>query len=80
MASKSKLEEMIESVEGGVARGIDELVREYLDCELEDLTEEQLEEIDEAIFTCEMCGWTMPVEEQSEDDAALCRECQEDEE
>lgn len=73
-------QQIVDQVEGGVARSIDELVRETLEMELEDLDNEVTDDIDEAIFTCENCGWTMPREEESEDEEGTCEECVEDQE
>ena len=74
-----KIDDLISSVDGGVAQSICEMVRDQLDIELEDLPQTDLDRIDEAIFTCELCGWTMPTDDESEEDG-ICRECQEDEE
>ncbi len=41
--------------------------------EREDLTETDLETIDQEIFLCEQCGWWFEVSEQTED--GLCRDC-----
>jgi hypothetical protein len=43
------------------------------------LSKEELSDIDKAIFTCDLCGWTMPQEEMGESeesDGFLCRECE----
>lgn len=53
---------------------------ETLEMELEDLDKEVTDDIDEAIFTCEDCGWTMPREEESEAEEGKCKECVEDHE
>lgn len=73
-----RAQQVIDQVEGGVARSIGELC-EQAGFSLEDLTKEETDEIDEAIFTCDMCGWTMPREEESESADGNCRECEEEE-
>lgn len=77
----SRIQELIDSVEGGVCKSIDELCRESLEVELEELTKEELSEIDQNIFTCDQCGWTMSVDDlgdREESDGFLCRECEDE--
>ena len=75
---RDKIDEMISSVDGGCSSSICELVREHLDKELEELSQDETDRIDEAIFTCEQCGWTMPIDEQADEDDSICRECQDE--
>ena len=75
------ISKLVDAVEGGVARSLDELCREHLSRELDSFPQDELEELDEYLFTCESCGWTMPIEEQAEeepDGELICRECAEE--
>lgn len=75
-----RVEEIIDSVEGGVAKSINDIISDVVDLESEpELTKEELSDIDDAIFTCDMCGWTMPVDDREDDsDLNVCRECYQD--
>jgi hypothetical protein len=76
----SRVQPIIDSVEGGVAQGIEQLC-EDAGLDFDALTREELEEIDNAIFTCELCGWTLPVDDRNDGesgDGLLCRECSEE--
>lgn len=73
-----RIAKLIDSIEGGVAKGIDELVREYCDCELTDLLQEETTDIDLAIFECQYCNWTMPVDSLWEESDDTCDQCGEE--
>lgn len=70
------IQKCVRSVDGGVAKSLDEIVRDVLNKELEEL--EELSELDDEIFTCTDCGWTMPREEESENEPDVCIECDEE--
>lgn len=76
---KNFVEYVVRGVEGGVSEDIMTLVdtaREELNIEDSWFTEHELEilrMIDNEVFTCNLCGWTMPVEEMGED--WICNDC-----
>ncbi len=77
---KEDLDKIIRCVDGGVCRSIEELCKECLDkeCldkEFDSLSTKDQREIEDAIFTCTDCGWTMPNDELSEEEDGVCREC-----
>ena len=79
---KSKIQAIIDSVEGGVPKCIQTLLDEAIDDGW--LTQKEYQEneiailamIDDSIFTCNICDWTIPIEEMSEvNDDWRCRDC-----
>lgn len=72
-------------IEGGVTKDfmqiIDEWVEDgFISQEEYDLNEMAIAGIfDDGFFTCNGCGWTMPVCEMSSDSDWECNECAEDE-
>ena len=74
----SRLQPLIDSVEGGVCRSLEELCQEFIGCALTDLTQEELQYLDESLFVCSICDWTLPVDDRSEDDDEdICQDCAE---
>lgn len=44
--------------------------------EMDDLSSEELSEIDGKIFICDECGWTCDIDEMADsDDEQICQEC-----
>lgn len=72
-----RVKQVIDSVEGGVCKSIDELLND-IGFDLAELSKEEVEDIDDAIFTCSLCGWTMSCDERAEDDDDTCLECYDD--
>lgn len=73
-----KLQELIDTLRGTCA-GLAETC-EHMGFMEDDLTQSQLEEIDDQIFCCEGCGWWDEISELSDTEAQLCRDCAEDNE
>jgi len=42
---------------------------------IEDLTEDDLENIDQEIFNCETCNWWCEVSEMASEEGSICRDC-----
>lgn len=72
-----RMDEMIDSVGGGVCKTIEELCEEF-NIVFDDLIPREHAYIDERIFCCDRCNWTMPCDEladSEEADGFICREC-----
>lgn len=67
---------LTEHVDGGSCASIEELCNQC-DIDFDSLTQEQLEEIDQYLFTCCQCDWTLPIDRlsQYDEDELICDEC-----
>lgn len=45
---------------------------------MEDLSIEELREVDSIVFSCEQCGWWCDADECNEDDGWFCNDCMKD--
>lgn len=75
-----------EFVEAGVPESVEEIyarVREEDEpLEITSLPDEIVKQIDDAIFNCDVCNWTMPTEEEAEADEVnggrVCLDCKDE--
>lgn len=74
--SETQLQEIIEALQGtcDTLDGIVQVVMEDDNICTNDLTPEQLEELDQQIFLCETCGWWYEISEMSDEDQ-VCQDC-----
>lgn len=63
----------------GTCNDLDASLRDfYPEMEYEDLTDEDLQQIDNQIFLCDQCGWWCEISEQAdEEEEGYCAECRE---
>jgi hypothetical protein len=69
--------ELEASVKGGVAETLENLIESF-GYNMEKLDRHTLAAIDERFFTCDVCNFSMPVDELSETEAGdgfLCNDC-----
>lgn len=71
------VKKLVESVEGGVCKSLDELIEESFPPGTLP-TDDEYQQIDNNVFECQSCGWTLPTEEMSIDDD-VCEECKDEE-
>lgn len=76
MITDIQLKELIDYLRGS-CKSLDGGVRELFDIDGDDLTEEQLQEIDNEIFHCSQCGWWYEIAEESgkDDSDLICNDC-----
>jgi formylmethanofuran dehydrogenase subunit E len=71
----SQIEELIQHLNGS-SLTLDNACQQLFDCGEDNLTVEQLEEIDQQIFQCETCGWWFERGEQAEAEGDFnCEQC-----
>jgi hypothetical protein len=76
--SKEQLSVLIDHLQG-TCKGLSDAC-EDLGFKYNDLTMEQLEEIDNHLFQCDHCGWWYEISEQSdlETDDNMCKDCEDE--
>lgn len=71
--------ELVNYVEGGLALSLEDVA---LNCgyDLDTFTDEELDQLDDALFTCEVCGWLQPTDNRPDasEDEDVCDQCQDD--
>ena len=67
------MDRMLEYVDGGVCASIEEIVT-ALDMDYDALDQDDFELIDDYLFTCEECDWTMPFDDKMEG-TEVCLDC-----
>lgn len=75
-----KLNEIVEFLQGTCMHTLDDAVQEVFgeNFDSQELTQEELEFLDNEIFKCGCCGWWCEISEMSEQDQ-YCSECFESE-
>jgi len=80
-ATDFDLDKIVEQCRGTCMETIDDAIREhYPDMSEDDLTEADLAQIDNEIFTCNECGWWCESSEAQLDEQAsdiICEDCAE---
>ncbi len=73
---------LIESLQGTCMKTIDEEKVHFGWGKDEELTDEELSEIDNCIFQCDCCGWWCETSEEgnSGDGERICRDCSDNDE
>jgi hypothetical protein len=72
-------EYLAKEVDGGVGKSIDYLLDQEFGFDTSNLTLEQCYQIDDTVFECAGCGWTMPSDMLSENEEdMICTDCDEE--
>ena len=70
-----RIEAIIEDLKG-TCRSMSDACNSY-GCEFDDLTTEELEDLDNEIFCCDTCGWWCEISDMCDDGENNCRDCAE---
>jgi hypothetical protein len=77
--SDEQVEKVVNELQGTCMQSIDDVVRNSLEVDPSELTQEDYKAIEEHIFECFICGWWFEDSERTEvNGEQCCRQCAED--
>lgn len=81
IVTDEQIEQIIQYLQGTCMNTVDSALNELFSLSESDLTEEQMEHIDQELFNCDVCGWWCESSENAGTDGEnVCNDCSEDEE